>query len=66
MNQLEIELLIKLIMSKAPLIVNEIKHLLISLSQDELNDIQLVVIENAIQGALITGMKTTIEKVLSK
>lgn len=66
MNQNQIELLIKLLIPKSELIVNQIKAELRTLAQNELSVTQLVVIDNAIKGALITGMKTTVERVLSK
>ena len=66
MNKEQIEQIINILMMKSDFIRTEIKHELISLAQPELNEVQYVVIDNAIKGALITGMKTTIEKILSK
>lgn len=65
MNENQIKILMQLLMPKGDLIVNEIKHELITLAQPELNQVQLVVIDNAIKGALISGMRTTIERILS-
>lgn len=66
-NQQLLENLIKnLLLPKADLIINELKHEYITLGEKPLGQVQEVLLHNAIQGALITGMKTTVEELLKR
>lgn len=64
MNELELKALMDVLMKKSPLILHELNAELRTLAFPELTDAQQVVVENAIQGALISGMKLTMEKTI--
>jgi len=64
MNELELKALMDVVMKKSPLILNELNAELRTLAFPELTDAQQVVVENAIQGALISGLKLTIEELI--
>jgi hypothetical protein len=64
MNEFQIKSLMQLILCKSYPIIKEIQHELISFGLPELNTLQLEIVDKAIKGALISGMKATIEKML--
>jgi len=57
-------LITKILLPKADLIVNELKHELITMGEKPLAGVQEVVVDNAIRGALVSGMRATVEEIL--
>lgn len=65
MNEEYLKSLMSIIMPKSKTLMNILKHDLITLGHViALNEVQEAAIESAIQGALISGMQTTIQKLI--
>lgn len=62
----EINNILKILTPKNELILNELKHELISCGLPELTPPQSILVKNAIIGALVTGMNTTTQELIIK